>query len=175
MAQVVTGLIELVERVDAWRDGRANVAIGVEGASTAGKTMLARQLAGGDEAFAVSLDCYRIPGVLGPTYGHGVRRTDLLRDLTKLERRFDVVVVEGIALREVLGDEWACDRHIYVKRMSSAGVWNDDPELGPPEVPGQEESIQHCVDLWSYEYHLEYLPHERADLVFERVESESAE
>jgi hypothetical protein len=142
--------------------------LGVEGASFAGKTCLARQLAGASSAVVVSTDPYYRRGFKGRRYSEGLRLEDLRHDVERHLAEESFLVVEGLCLRDTLvGLPLEPDAFVYCKRVSAAGIWHDDPEFQSMPAP-DTDSVQALIDRWSLEYHQRTKPHEKADFTFVR-------
>ena len=120
---------DVARLVETWSAAATgNLLIGVEGASASGKIDRGHPTRGPPPGGRVSTDDYGEAGRVDETYAEGVDLPLLQRDLDKLSRTFRLVVVEGICLEETLDAiKDAPARSIYVKRVSSVGVWNDDP------------------------------------------------
>lgn len=122
----------------------------------------------------VSLDCYVDPGSDSPNYLGKLKVKHLERDITKLKAKFDYIVIEGICLLEVLKVIFVSpDIRVYVKRTSEQGLWHDgfhlEDYVGDRAIKEHEKGLHKC----EFKYHTEMLPHENADLIFERVEDNS--
>jgi hypothetical protein len=148
--------------------GRAQL-VAIEGHSTCGKSFLARCLASAQGAIRVSTDCYADPGKVAETYTQKLDLDALRGDLSKLCDRFETVFVEGICLRDTLSAIGRSpDTSVYLKRITQAGLWADDPENYAPN--GILEPGLSTVDSWSVRYHLDSDPLARADAVLVRRE-----
>jgi hypothetical protein len=170
---IVHSVDDLLAELHRRRPTNSSIVVGIEGASFAGKTTLARQLSAGPNAFRISTDCFRIAGRTGSRYTDGIDAVGFGSDLTKLRSRFDVVVVEGICLRDTLElVNQTADLAVYCKRLSAVGVWNDDPALFSDRELSADCGGQVRIDRWSVEYHQRQRPIERADFIYERVEDE---
>ena len=98
---------------------------------------------------------------------------DLTRLRSTLEQRemSRIAIVEGICLRDVLARVGVRPAlFVYLKRIGGNGLWYDGLdleafEIGQPTAGGIDEP--HRSD---FEYHVRVRPHERADLIYERVE-----
>ena len=143
--------------------------IGIEGHSTSGKSHLGKELANASGATLISTDTY------ARERQHGDRYQDLI-DLARLradvvvgsERRF--VFVEGICLRDVLNAaDVKPDLFVYIKRITAAGLWADDPENYLTD--GRPNPDLSWVDRQSALYHIQHSPLEFADFVYERREA----
>lgn len=91
-----------------------------------------------------------------------------LVDLEKLNRAIDCVprgsIVEGVLVRQLLAKKhFDAMTTIYVKRISgSSGIWHDAPDLQSPS--------DHWLHGEILDYHANFEPHMRADIVYLRVE-----
>lgn len=159
--------VETLESNLADLPGPPPLIIAVEGASGSGKSELGEKLARGSRAHVVSTDRYYNEGVLGDRYQDGLRLDELKEDLIPLRTESERLVVEGICLRDTLGlIGLKPDAYVYCRRISPAGVWNDDPELEDFPDPNSRSS-QGRIDWWSNQYHLRTHPHQIADFLFE--------
>jgi hypothetical protein len=137
--------------------------VGIEGHSTSGKTMLAKALAtvGGGAFF--STDGYARQRRPGERYQDLVDLARLRRDVSATGG--SLILIEGICLRDVLDAAGLrTDTSVYVKRISPAGLWADDPENYVTDgVPSLDLS---WVDEQAVSYHVRTSPLERADYVY---------
>lgn len=144
--------------------------VGVDGFMESGKTTLAFELAELLGGIRIGLDSYLHTDRNGESYVGALRQSYLISHLTKLKAVLPYVVVDGICLSEafeIVGHR--ADSHIYVKRISKAGIWHDgilleDAEDGEP-----------LPDDWlrrnELSYHLSSRPHEVAHFMYERIEA----
>ena len=136
--------------------------IAIEGHSTSGKTYLSNDLATRVGAVAIETDSFAREDLSAPTYVERIDTDRLGRKLTELKASGSPVVVEGICLRDTLDAAGvAPNLFIYVKRITAAELWADDPEN---ELEGN------WTDMQSIDYHARESPLERADLVYLRRE-----
>ena len=156
----------LINALLAARTRETPLIVGVEGASGSGKTSLAKLVAT-EPAHAISTDAYYETGVKGQKYLDGIKLETLSEDLRKSISAYERVVVEGICLRDTLAKVGVSPNlFIYCKRISSAGIWNDDPQFHSP-ISEVAKCTQGLIDCWSHEYHVESEPHLVADIVYE--------
>ena len=130
------------------------------------KTSLAKLVAT-EPAQIISTDAYYETGVKGQKYLDGIKLETLSEDLRQSISAYERVVVEGICLRDTLAKVGVSPNlFIYCKRISSAGIWNDDPQFHSP-IPEVARFAQALIDSWSHQYHVESEPHLVADIVYE--------
>ena len=148
-------------------DRDTTTVIGIEGASTSGKTTLSRTLADVGGYQVLSTDDFYRTGSLGKTYVEGLRLQELRAQWQSFASAGEALIIEGICLRDTLDAmESQATVFIYSKRISSAGLWHDDPALSDGISTGSG-STQEQIDLWSHEYHVRKRPHLIADIMFE--------
>jgi hypothetical protein len=140
--------------------------IGIEGFCTSGKSWLADRLGRDLPAAVVHVDDYCTPRDNPPPYADGVDIPRLKQALRQLSPTC-FSVVEGICLRGVLAKCGVIAKtYVYVKLMSSNGLWHDGLHLEAHEegngIPGDDQE-PHASD---FSYHSNIRPHEKADLIF---------
>ncbi len=144
--------------------------IAVDGATGAGKSALARQLAIALDATAVDLDDYLVKG---KEEFFGALRLDDLE--VTLAPPSGVVVVSGVCnLRVLEALNLSADLLIYVKRMRKRG-WADEEEVDLNALAKFAREQGKPIGTWPLalevcEYHRDYRPVERADLIVERLD-----
>ncbi|MCC6491338.1 MAG: hypothetical protein IT364_27860 [Candidatus Hydrogenedentes bacterium] len=146
--------------------------IGVDGYDGAGKTRLARMIANRIGATVVSLDEYVEEGRGG--YVPYLRIADIKATMDGETRP---VVLEGVCLlaaAERIGI--GIDALVYVKRMSTSGMWTDESECSPWEpveayIQQMKKNIRFFAELDEeiVRYHATYKPMDRAQYVLERT------
>ncbi len=160
---------ELCARISA---AAPETVVGIEGFCGSGKSMLANKLGKRGRMSVVHMDDYATKFDEPPPYPECV---DIVRLRSALVTRdpLRASVVEGICLRDVLALVGIAPRLlVYVKRIAGSGLWHDkfhleDFEAGQPDAGDIEEP--HLSD---FRYHQRSRPHERADLIYERVEDD---
>jgi hypothetical protein len=153
--------------------------VGLDGAREAGKSTIARRLASDLGRSLISVDDYVRQGV-GTPYADLVRLDELRAALASPDKG-SKVLIEGICLLTLLDRLGvALGALIYVVRASAPGEWSevdlfDDTvteadlvaRCGPvPSTAGA--SLDRDLAI----YHKRARPHERADIVYERIEGE---
>ena len=146
--------------------------VGIEGFCSSGKSRLADQLAKNIPAHVFHTDDFATKHDDPPPYLDCLKLTELAATVAS-RGKSSVSIIEGICLRDVLS---ACaidaDLFLYIKRMGRNGLWYDGLHLEDFDerspVDG-DELEPHLSDL---EYHSRVRPHERADLVYLRVEED---
>jgi hypothetical protein len=168
---VVHSIAELVDFVRTRSTRGSNVIVGIEGASTAGKTTTANQVAQELGGTPIHTDQFYNKGVTGPRYQDGLRLEEMAETIARLANHTGPIVVEGICLRETLQSLGRIPSiMVYCKKISSAGVWHDDPELNGDHDP-ESGFVQERVDCWWFDYHKRAKPLELADVVFQWSET----
>lgn len=168
--------------------------IGIDGKDGSGKTTLAKELSEQLEIEFICLDDF-----VEKKKGGYVAFLDIAALNSVLKAKGTPLIVEGVCLLDAakrMGIK--VDAHIYVKRMSAYGIWNDeeecDPSIPPDELvskleddlqkfvgaeavlgdcegaKGEEVHLSELVKEMVY-YHAEYRPARMADYVYERVEA----
>ena len=139
--------------------------LGIDGCTGVGKTTVGRLIA----TIRVPVWPLDIDAFIAPKDGKLKEALQLHSLKLAIENATVPVVVSGVCLLEVL-----CligvrlDAHVYLKRLN-AGYWADEGEalsndLQTYEAAGLEPSL---LRNKIRDYHLEYRPHEVADLVLE--------
>ncbi|MBX9629036.1 MAG: hypothetical protein K2X67_00815 [Burkholderiales bacterium] len=161
--------VEEIASVLRQRAGSATHVVGIDGFMGSGKTKLAFALAESMNGIRVSLDAYIDRDVESKNYSEKIMRHYLVSDLRKLQAAFQFVVLEGICLLEVLATiSRTPDSHVYVKRISTGGLWHDGFHLEDYETDQAITENQEGLHKSEFEYHSKWRPHERAIAIFER-------
>lgn len=185
--RVTENLFDIVEEVK-----RKNAQyIVIDGADGSGKSTLAVEIAGKLSSIHINLDDY-----LEKKRGYFVDyiKYDLLKK--KIEDASSPIIIEGVcALAIAKKLQIKCDLHIYVKRMSTYGFWNDsdlydvDDDVDAFIAKQNTEHRKFCEAMAQIEgeefdpentdipklteelirYHYEFKPHKIADVIYERV------
>jgi hypothetical protein len=144
-------------------DPASGAVIAIEGHSTSGKSFLTKSLGDRLEIPALETDSFaRQLRSADETYLALIDTAGLLGEISRLTNSGSRVMVEGICLRDTLtAIAIAPKLFIYVKRITAAGLWADDPDN---ELDGN------WVDRQSIDYHARERPLERADFVYLRRE-----
>jgi hypothetical protein len=117
----------------------------------------------------VSTDDYANSSSTAYEYPERLDLDRLRRELSAATSEHPVVVVEGVCLRWVLQELGiAPSIFIYCKRISTAGLWTDDP-ANYVKGGALTEGLN-WADGQSVGYHNRECPLERADIVFSRTE-----
>lgn len=160
---------EEVAAVLRQRAGSVTHIVGIDGFMGSGKTKLAFALAESLNGIRVSLDAYIDRDAESENYAAKIMRHYLVSDLRKLQTAFQFVIVEGICLLEVLAAiSLTPDSHVYVKRISTSGLWHDGFHLEDYETNKAIAENQEGLHKSEFEYHSKWRPHERAMAVYER-------
>jgi hypothetical protein len=146
--------------------------IAVEGFSGSGKTTLAQDLSAKIEATLISIDEYLSAdpdSIMNPSYLARLEQGKLRRAASDAS----FAVIEGILLRDVLGDIAGRSNLVvvYMARLSRVGttlIWHDGVRIeeGDGDVGGLDSIAQSEL-----EYHRRIRPHEDADAIVLRVET----
>lgn len=160
----------------------------VDGWSGSGKTTLAKSLAG-----HLGLQRYELDDYLLKHRGGFLEHLDYPRlssALTDVRRVSDPILVDGICVLKVLQRlGLRSDVKVYVRRISASGIWYDVLKLDPSRTADEViEEDRQAAERWAemhgesfgeggvplawevIRYHYTYLPHETADLYFNRIE-----
>ncbi len=142
----------------------------IDGFMGAGKSTLSFELAALLNGFRVGLDCYVDRDLDVTDYVEKLKLSHLARDLGNLIIRFPCVVVEGIRVLDVLERlRHTPSTRVYVKRVSSVGIWHDGHHLE------NFEDGSSVPDDWllrdELSYHARRRPHCEADIFYERTEA----
>lgn len=144
--------------------------VAIDGFMGAGKTNLSFEVAELLNGFRVGLDSYVDRDREVADYLEKLRLEHLSRDLGNLQRWFPYVVVEGIRVLDVLerlGQEPTSQ--VYVKRISTVGIWHDGLDLEDFEDGAVVEDDWLRRDQLTY--HARRSPHISPDFLFERHEA----
>ena len=168
-----TSLEELYDKVKGLMPNRPKVCIGIDGMTGVGKTCLAFRLAPLLGAAVIKLDDHVDKGK--GEYVPFMRCQEVTAALEAAGER--VVIVDGICLRSVAERcGFAIDVHIYVKRLTKTGSWQDVYiclALDPVDQLKQREREYGAPEPWVDElidYHAQWRPVENADAIFTTVE-----
>jgi len=160
-------LCELLRRL------RLPALVGVEGFSGAGKSKLSNDLGADLDAVVIQLDDYILPGDESLPYHCRIDLVRMALAIAHARSTTTLMIIEGICLRQILERLGLCaELFIYVKRVARNGLWHDGFHLADFESGvGLEENYEepHRSD---FSYHAVSRPHEKADLLFDRIEAE---
>jgi pantothenate kinase-related protein Tda10 len=121
--------VQLAAKIRERLVGDSRFLIGVDGAYGSGKSTLARKLAEQLGAAYFEVDKYALGD--GRPYRQQLRYDDMRRDLEGIRGR-GPVIVDGACLLDILDCINApADVSIYVKRMDSMGIWQDEDTCNP--------------------------------------------
>lgn len=161
--EFATTFDELVAFINSKNTSRP-VLLGIDGFDGSGKTTLAFAVANRLSGVRVGLDDYVDEDRKADSFVGLLRLEDLARDLSRLLRRFRLVVVDGVCLSQAFAAIGTKPSSvIYVKKISQQGLWHDGFHLedylaGTPAGSWLEQSV--------YAYHQQYQPHIRAPLCY---------
>lgn len=154
---------------------RPSILIGVDGFMGSGKSRLAMKLASELGGYRVSLDSYADPGSDKAHYVDKLLLDYFVEDVDKLKRKFPCVVIEGICLLEVMERvKGIVDSLVYVKRISQQGLWHDGFHLEDYVTNKAIKENEEGLRTSEFDYHVAKVPHEKAELIFERTETNGA-
>jgi hypothetical protein len=149
--------------------------VAIEGHTGAGKSCLAQKVGISMSVSVISTDDYLVPSRAANDYAEMLDRDSIVRDVQReLASATSVnpfVLIEGICLRVVLRQvEISPSIFVYCKRISVAGLWQDDPvNFAIGDLPSDDAGWAHRR---SVAYHRSECPLEHADIVFIRREDE---
>lgn len=149
--------------------------ISIDGFMGAGKSTIATQLADELTCALISTDAFVDPDADGPHYLDRLRLQEMKEEVSFRMRTCEFIIVEGICVISVLSEVGVrSDTRIYVKRISELGLWHDglhlEDYLGERSIKENEEGLHRS----EFDYHAHTRPHESADFVFERLDSETS-
>ncbi|PSB85460.1 hypothetical protein C5F63_14710 [Photobacterium damselae subsp. damselae] len=152
-------IIQNVQQLDS------PVIIGIEGASSSGKTTLGCNLSSYFDIEFVDLDSYVIRSDTPVPYTSQVNIEALKVKLAALVESNCTFIILGICLRDVLQMiSITADIYIYVKKIATNTIWHYGVEI---ETYDSENLVEpHKSDM---KYHLAVKPHMNSTLVYERV------
>ena len=161
----------------------------MDGWDGSGKTTIAKELAGRLGLIRYELDDY-LHKHSGGFLEH-LQYTKLEKNLAEAINNASPILVEGICVLAVLNKvAIMSDVKIYVRRIQKSGIWYeglkklDTSKTADEVIEEDKESARRWAELCEdkpsegterldYEiirYHYQYLPHETADLYFNRIE-----
>jgi len=143
--------------------------VAVEGFMSSGKSTMANALASQLGGVAIHTDEYVLPEDESLPYAQRLNYGALASSVAQATCAMQVVVLEGICLREVLRlSSLSAGVFVYVKRIAANGLWHDGFHLEDFEssVEQARDEPEHS-DLM---YHATARPHENADFTFHRIE-----
>lgn len=98
-----------------------------------------------------------------------------MEDVDKLNGKFPCIVVEGICLLEVMERARRnLDTLVYVKRISEQGLWHDGFHLEDYVTNRAITENEQGLHKSEFDYHAAKVPHEKAEIIFERTETNGA-
>lgn len=140
--------------------------VAIEGFMCSGKSFLANALGAELGGTVVHTDDFVGPGNQSLPYPQRIRYRLLATSL----RSDPITLIEGICLRQVLARANAeATIFIYVKRLSSNGLWNDGFHL--EDFQENAQSVLTEPGMSDLHYHATIRPHDLADIVFCRAET----
>lgn len=143
--------------------------VGIEGFMGSGKTELGNEIASNIGAGIIHLDDYALKSHETRTYNECINYMELKSCIDNFRNSYQKIIIEGICLQEVLlSIKIVPDFLIYIKRLSSNGIWHDGINL--EEYP-HNYAIPNELTLSDMKYHLNKRPHETANLIFHRYEN----
>jgi hypothetical protein len=141
---------------------------GIEGFMNSGKSYLSNEVGASLSYIVLHTDDYITPGDESLPY---IERLDYNKLQLSLNEALcsSTVVIEGICLRQILARiNVAPALFVYVKRMSINGLWHDGFHL--EDFEENQQSVVGEPERSDLLYHSEKRPHERANIIFERIE-----
>lgn len=164
---------DLLQDIESRLTSRRSFVIGIDGFMESGKSRFVMQLASELGGFRISFDSYLEPGSDEPHYIDKLHLKYLSEDLKKIREKFQIIVIEGICLLEVLDRiGFQLDYKLYVKRIGINGLWYDGDHLNDYMEGRAIQENGSSLHKSEFDYHAERLPHENVDYVYERFASE---
>lgn len=149
--------------------------VGIEGFTGSGKSYLADALAEDLNAVAVHTDGYVAGEDESLPYWDRIDHHRLAAAVGALRSQAQLTIIEGICLREILQRaRLSVALFIYLKRIAENGLWHDGFHLEDFETEGEISENQEEPHRSDFSYHARERPHERADVIFERLEQDAA-
>lgn len=165
--------------------------IGIDGMDGAGKSFIANKVATKFDLRHINLDDYveKNKGQYAPNIKY-----DLLR--RAIEQSQKPIIIDGVCLLAILNNmSIEPDLLLYVKRMSSYGIWHDGDRCEVPEdidafISREKESLRsfaklearlegimtNCEEVKYPElseelirYHYNFKPHDKASIIYENI------
>ena len=150
--------------------------IGIDGFDGSGKTYLSREIGKKLNIPVLSLDGYLIKGK--ESYVEHVKYKEISEFIEKNKNSF---IVEGVCLLDVLKKlHLDLDCLIYIKLLDEDGVWRAEEECDIRAFNEEtRKSLEDKIKSWNLNdlgkeiiyYHVNNSPVEKANYVFERIES----
>ena len=145
---------------------RAEKRICIEGFCGSGKSPLASAL-----SILPAMCILRVDSFCRERKGHETffESIDTASFSSALQVMPQLTIIEGILLRQIIPEnDWNNYFWIYIKRFSKTGIWHDGLNLSddPPACWLDGEVMQ---------YHENFRPHEKADIVYCRSDDAAAE
>ena len=148
--------------------------IGIEGFTGSGKSYLADTLAVDLNAVAVHVDAYVAGEDESLPYWNRINHLQLAAAVEASRSQARLTIIEGICLREILQRaRLSVALFVYLKRVAENGLWHDGFHLEDFETEGEITENQKEPHRSDFSYHARKRPHERADVIFERVEHDA--
>lgn len=158
---------------DRLRSLRRPALIGVEGFTGSGKSKVSEDLGRDLQAGVIHTDEYVAPGDESLPYPDRLDYGRLATAIVNARSTNSLLVVEGICLREVLQRlSLSADPFVYVKRVAGNGLWHDGFHLEDFEAGDSIEENNQEPHRSDFAYHAAARPHEKANLLFERIETD---
>jgi hypothetical protein len=124
-------------------------------------------------ASVIHTDEYVTAGDASLPYPERLTYSRILSAVNSAVASSPVTIVEGICLREVLRRSTvAANVFVYVKSVAANGLWDDGFHLEDFQTEGAMP-VNLEEPHWSdFTYHAAVRPHERADIMFHRLEAQ---
>jgi len=151
------------------------ILIGIDGFMGSGKSRLAMKLASTLRGYRISLDSYIDTGSDEAHYIAKLLIEYFVEDVDKLKGKFPCIVIEGICLLEAMDKaNRNLDVLVYEKRISMQGIWHDGFHLEDYMTNKAITENEQGLHKSEFDYHVEKMPHEKAEIVYERTETNGA-
>lgn len=164
---IVESLDQLIKHI---KERKPRV-ITVDGRDGSGKSYLAAQLHAQLRGSLIKEEDYREASLAGhfvPKFG------DLIRDI-RGKKPDEPIIYESCFMQGILPNIGVqSDLSIYIKSISSMGLWSDEDELayldsGVEAVAQAKAMGGGPFRLQMIEYHYRFKPHENADILYHRI------
>lgn len=166
--EIITDYGSLLKRLSG---ASLPIIIALDGFTGSGKSHLAGELQRDLGACVVHTDEYVCGSDESAPYLYRLDYKRLRSDVNRASRNSSMITIEGICLRQVLyRASFSASIFVYVKCLANNGLWYEKFHL-EDFIAGNEISENRIEPHRSdYSYHVIERPHERADIIFQRIQ-----
>lgn len=146
------------------------VTVGLEGFTGSGKSYLAGELQRDLDACVVHTDEYVCGEDESAPYPSRLDYLRLLSDVDRAGCNSSLIIIEGICLRQVLcRGGLSASVFVYIKCLAQNGLWHEEIHLEDFKTGNEIVENREEPHLSDYTYHVIERPHERAEIIFQRI------